>query len=416
MKVLHVTAHDNGGAGEAAYLVYKGLQEQGFDSKFLCMYNLSSKSDVCDTSNNSKISNFLFKVRHKLMSYLLNTSDKNYSFFDKGVYSINDSKELFRHLEGFEPDIIIFYWISTFINPKVIHEISQNSTIKTFWYLTDMAPLTGGCHYTWECEGYLNECGRCPALHSYDDNDLSRKIFQKKKHYLEESNVTLISPNSYVSQQVQRSGLFKTSKAEEVFYGVDSDFFHQGDKAKLRKRFNITMTKKVIFFGATNVDEKRKGVEYFIKAVNLLYDELKSRDTLICIAGNSNGLLGNIKLDVLDFGFVDYSMLRDLYVCSDLAVIPSIEDTGPIMSCEVMMTGTPLVAFDIGISGDLIDTQTGYIAEKGNYHQLAEGIMSIIGKSEAEYEQMTTACRARAVNICEKNKVISDLIKVLTIP
>ena len=68
MKVLHVTAHDNGGAGEAAYRVHEGLKKQRIESRFLSMYKLSKKMMSSILVKNSKLSNFLFKLRHKLES------------------------------------------------------------------------------------------------------------------------------------------------------------------------------------------------------------------------------------------------------------------------------------------------------------------------------------------------------------
>ena len=48
--------------------------------------------------------------------------------------------------------------------------------------------------------------------------------------------------------------------------------------------------------------------------------------------------------------------------------MPSIEDSGPIMSCEVLMTGTPLVTFDVGIAVDLVSCDTGYMATNKNHY------------------------------------------------
>ena len=90
---------------------------------------------------------------------------------------------------------------------------------------------------------------------------------------------------------------------------------------------------------------------------------------------------GNLKSDLLDlklpqkhFGRVDYTVLNKLYAAADVVVIPSIEDSGPLMTSEVLMTGTPVVAFDTGIASELISKEYGYLATIGDSVDLASGI------------------------------------------
>ncbi len=39
----------------------------------------------------------------------------------------------------------------------------RNKCNQFLLYMMDMAPMTGGCHYAWDCEKYKMKCGGCPA-------------------------------------------------------------------------------------------------------------------------------------------------------------------------------------------------------------------------------------------------------------
>ena len=48
-----------------------------------------------------------------------------------------------------------------------------------------MWPFTGGCHYTLECQKFINECSKCPLITSYYQNkDIIKSLFYKKKRIL----------------------------------------------------------------------------------------------------------------------------------------------------------------------------------------------------------------------------------------
>ena len=78
-------------------------------------------------------------------------------------------------IEDFDPD-------QKFLTFKNLFEINQKTKAPIALYMMDMATVTGGCHYAWDCKGYLNNCGSCPGIYSDDPNDISRKnlLFKKK--------------------------------------------------------------------------------------------------------------------------------------------------------------------------------------------------------------------------------------------
>jgi len=71
--------------------------------------------------------------------------------------------------------------------------------------MVDMAPFTGGCHYSYGCENFAFGCGKCPALNSSTENDLSRKTFLQKRDSIEELNITYVASSTPLLLQAQSS-------------------------------------------------------------------------------------------------------------------------------------------------------------------------------------------------------------------
>mgnify|MGYP002869292196 CR=1 FL=1 len=51
---------------------------------------------------------------------------------------------------------------------------------KVFWFMHDMFPITGGCHYSFECGRYVQNCGECPCLKHSGKYDFSYKQLKYK--------------------------------------------------------------------------------------------------------------------------------------------------------------------------------------------------------------------------------------------
>ena len=57
------------------------------------------------------------------------------------------------------------------------------------------------------------------------------------------------------------SALFKNKPIHKVLLSIDSSVFKPVDKVKLRTEMKINTDKKIIFFGAVGLTEKRKGMK-----------------------------------------------------------------------------------------------------------------------------------------------------------
>ena len=120
---------------------------------------------------------------------------------------------------------------------------------------------------SWDCKGYFNKCGYCPAYKSNFEHDQSRKNFIFKQHYIKKGNLIPIAGSEQHYQQLLKSSLFKDIPKYKIINSVDPKIYKPGNKNISREKLGLPLDKKIIFFGATFHTTRRKGLNELIKAL-----------------------------------------------------------------------------------------------------------------------------------------------------
>lgn len=388
MKILLLATEDFLGAGKAAVRVFQALKKGGHDVCFLVKNKITRREpgiiayhEIVSHITTDFVSKGLKKVKRYFISDEIK-NDPEYYFFGKNEFDLHfSSRRVFKKLP-FCPDIIVVTWVSDFINSKDLYQLHKLTGAKVFFYPTDMSLFTGGCHYAWECKGYISSCSNCPAILSKANKELAHKILTKKKHYINKINSGIIAPTEQLLKEISASKLFGHFPIHKVLLPIDSEIFNPSSRSTAKSHFNIDAQKKVIFFGASFSLERRKGIDIFLRVLKRLYHILQvheRKDVVILIAGNiaeQDALRKIIPFDICFTGYIlGDQMLSFAYQAADVFVCTSIQDSGPMMVNEAMMCGTPVVMHNIGVAHDLvIDGFSGYKIQIGDEQAFAEGI------------------------------------------
>jgi len=403
MNILLIHTYDYGGASKAVYRLHQNLKARGHNTELLVKHKTIADEDVVQLPGPSLLRRAIEIAERRVR---VPQTDPNFYFFNaREQRSYIPTNRLLEQV-SFAPDIIIANWISTFVNTRNLYELGNATKAPLLWYLMDMAPLTGGCHYAWDCDGYRNTCGRCPALYSTEARDISYRNFRQKLHYIRQTDLTVVTGTEWLTKQAKQSSLFAGKKIAKIMLGIDSDVFKPFDRKIVRAMLNLPLDSRIIFFGTAIVGEERKGVKYLLEALRFLSNSLPSTlraKTLLTTAGRDDG---SIIIDV-PFAHKSLGILNDdrllalAYQSADVFVCPSIEDSGPMMINEAIMCGTPVVSFEMGVAPDLVHTgQTGYRAKLKDSQDLARGIAEILTLSEDAYNKMSYNCRELGLKLC----------------
>jgi glycosyltransferase involved in cell wall biosynthesis len=401
-KILHISSPGYKSAGKLAFDIHEAFMRYGCESFMVCKdNNYGFKNSF---SYYGSIFHYYEKYKNRFLVYLKKLWGKKPDQDSKYGYHYTDHDTMqfqYRNIlkkTPFKPDIIILYALHEFINAKTIKRLEEESKAKIFWLFYDMGPMTGGCHYSWNCESYAKMCGTCPWLFSQEKYDSSYKNMLLKTKYLKDMDIITLICSEWLMRKVRISSLFSTKNIHKWMMPVDLTVFKPAqDKSSVKKELGLDPEKIYILFGSVNLENSRKGSEYVIKALGLLKNTVADlSDFEVIIPGyGGSGLKELIKFKIILPGFIyDRATLIKYYQAAHVAVVPSVEDTGPLMISEAMACGTPVVSFEMGSAYDLVYTGiTGYRAELKCAEDLSEGISSIINLSTEKYNEMSANCR-----------------------
>lgn len=291
-----------------------------------------------------------------------------------------------------EADIIHLHWINQgFISINGLKKIFESGK-PVVWTMHDMWPCTGICHYARNCNNYFTGCRNCPYLRFPGGKDLSSKIYGRKSEIYRRANLSFVTCSNWLRERAGHSSLIDGHTLLHIPNPIDTDFFKPYGNKDRKDDFSI-------LFGAAKITDKRKGIDYFIKACNIL--KVKAPDLrlkVVCYGQNSEVLSSLLPYPVESKGYVSGdAAIRDLYNSVDLFVTPSLEDNLPNTIMEAMACGVPCVGFDVGGIPEMIEHgKTGYIAEYKSSEDLAAGIGWILESSD--YQRLSEASRKKVLD------------------
>ena len=311
-------------------------------------------------------------------------------------------KEVIRSVP-YTPDLIMTYWTKFAFNQKLIFELSEIYGAPVLAMPMDLSLFTGGCHFNNLCNRYEMGCGNCPLFTMSKRNDITRRVWNTKNEYLTKTNISLLLCSSYIMDISHKSSLTRPLKKFMFYYSVDENKFFPGDQVKARQYFKIPKDSKIIFFGAANLNHPRKGMGLLISALEMLNGMEKHKydinKVFLLIAGN------RFEADVLPFpskhiGYLNTEdELAKAYRACDIFACPSIDDTGPLMINQAIMSGRPVVSFDMGVARDIvIQGRTGYMANLRDAEDFTKGLDALLSLSKAEWKRFSDECRKLAIN------------------
>ena len=333
-------------------------------------------------------------------SYFRATCVRKYEYRNQGLNNAGLGR-VCRLVKDLRPDAIISYFISNYLSFRDIHSIQQASGAPVIWFLMDMATLTGGCHYSWDCKGYEHGCGNCPALIARrGPNDHSARTARSKAHFLDRLQSVVVAGSSWLAAQARRSALFRERRIEVIPLAVSPDLFRPRERADIRKKLGLDPARPLIFFGARRASDPRKGMALLVEALGRLASS-GTGNTLpgLLIAGEAlaTDQLARLGYPVHMLGLVGPEDLADAYAAADLFVNPSVEDSGPMMVNEAVMSGTPVVSFATGVAIDLVKPgQTGELAGEPSAAALADAMARVLDWDEGHRANATRDARAFA--------------------
>ncbi|MCF8095486.1 MAG: glycosyltransferase family 4 protein [Desulfobacteraceae bacterium] len=402
MKILHIVAGEMaGGAARGAYWLHQGLLKSGVDSRILTNAKGTYGDRTVVSINGDKKGRLVAMIRQQAESGLQRLyRNRKRVIFSTGLFGYDFTRtNLYK-----QADIIHLHWIcGSMVNIRHLARVKKPMV----WTMRDMWPMTGGCHYTMECENYIYGCGKCPQLGSSRQKDLSRLVYWRKKKYLPR-NMKLVGISHWLSDCAKQSALFQGFDVRAIHNNVSTQEFFPVGKSTARQILGLPAERPVVLAGAQNMEDFYKGFDTYLQALKLL-----NSDTLLLFFGKlDQTATESLRHDYVSLGFLhDTVSLRLAYSAADVFVAPSRMDAFGKTLAESMACGTPVVCFDATGPKDIVDhKKDGYKAKPFEAEALARGINWVL--EDADTKLLSSNARQKVVSYFDSEVIASQYVSL----
>ncbi|MDD2798217.1 MAG: glycosyltransferase family 4 protein [Bacteroidales bacterium] len=413
MKILLInTSEQTGGAAVACKRLMRALQKSDVEVKMLVRDKSTDDADVI-AANSGKVAFWMNKFRfafERLVIYI----GKGLSLDNLFAVSIANTGIRISKLPAVkEADILHIHWINQgFLSLSEIKRLSKLGK-PIVWTMHDMWPATAICHHSRDCENYQRECKECYFLETRSENDLSNKVFYKKRRIWQQANIEFVTCSKWLERRTKLSVLINPKNVRAIPNPLDIDFYKPSDKAKARERFGLPVNKKLLLYGAANVTDKRKGIDYYVNGCKILaekYPDTNNEIELVFFGKSKENIDSLFPFPIHQIGYLtNNEAIRDLYCAVDLFVTPSLEENLPNTIMESLACGTPATGFYVGGIPEMIEhKQNGFLSIYKSAENLAEGIHWCLW--EADYKVLSSNARKKVEDCYSESYVAKEYV------
>ena len=376
LNVLHISESDvSGGAARTAYEIHGGLKSSGHVSRMLVGRKATHDTDIRKIKRNRA-----WRMLDRSAGTILDGLSLQYAFYPSSLAVARD--RWFR-----AADVVQLHNLhGSYFSFTALPTLSRRRPV--VWLLHDQWAMTGHVAYSFDCERWRTGCGSCPYLAEYPrlGRDTTAVMWRLKRAVYARSRLTLVVPSRWLLELVQASPLLAHFPARHIPNGIDTALFAPGPADAARHRLGLPLDRRIVFFAAADLEERRKGLHLLVAALRRLDDR-----PLLLIAGSGRA---PDEVETRSLGAVtDEEVLADAYRAADVFSVPTLAEVLGRTAQESIACGTPCISFDRGGVTEVVrHLETGYQAAFGDVEALARGLRTLLGDSEL-LARLSRRCR-----------------------
>lgn len=391
MNVTHLSTFDYEGAGLAALRCHRRMLDLGYKSTLYVQQNRYEQTGMITVPRPPGYNEILIRIMNfikpfvpeKLLTLRRKLVHKHWTFCtrDSRYFFQNNMESVER---GINPglvsmikatDVLFVHWVAGFVNSYDVRSVQEKTGCRVFYFAWDMAHLTGGCHFSWGCDGYMNDCVDCPAL--YDDTrDLASAQLKAKSINISSINATCVCDQDHAITKARKSSIPFASYIKFPIV-IEDEVFKPS-----RVSFKTNPADKRYLLGNASPRGIRKGFSSLCQTL-LFLDRLlddKKKVVLLCLDSEpfKDFRFRHVEFEEFTYKTTD-EQLAQVYQMADAFICTSVEDYGPTMLYEALLCGLPSVAFDEGVVDEVVESgKTGYVVAKYDVIGMAEKVYEVL--------------------------------------
>ena len=338
MKILHLATSLSGGAGIAARRICEAQRSQGMDSRIIggqtaSAYSLKPYEKVHEGNLKDNLESSITTVMQR---YALQNSSKLITSFSTNKFKIKNT------INDYE--LVHIHANYNFLNLSRILELSKRTA--TVVTLHDQRYFTGGCHYSFECNGYTGACENCPQVRSIFKFVPKMTLKKSIEAFGEMKNLEAIAPSEWIADLASKSRVLGNTKIWTVANPVPEVFKPLDNKNDESGFFKVG-------FVSQNLNNPYKGLDVLLQAISKIENKIQIELRLF---GRGIIPIEHLKSRVVFAQFEGEEEASKAYNSCDLIIVPSSQDNFPSVVTEALSCGVPVIGSDIGGISEVLNT------------------------------------------------------------
>ncbi len=250
----------NSSTGKIVYDLYKGVRDDGREAA------------VCYGRGPRIIEKNIYKFGIDMETYLHAGLSRITGY--NGRFSYLSTLRLMKFIDDYNPDIIHIHELHAyFVNIKMLINYIKQKAIPVIWTFHCEYMYTGKCGHAYECNGFRDKCGNCPAITEYPKSlflDKTSQMLKEKKDTLKNLDFSIVTPSRWLNNRVKLSFLKEVDNCV-IHNGINTKIFHEVDTSLLKQELGIS-DKKIILALAPDIMSDNKGGEWIRRLASTMTD------------------------------------------------------------------------------------------------------------------------------------------------
>lgn len=383
MNILTIMANDSalGGASRMAMALHHAYGQNGHETHVLAGKKTTDANDVSELKRP-----FWRKAAAHLFA-------NDFDFFD--------GDQILRSPQFRAADIVHCHNLDGwYFNLPVLPELSRRKPV--VWTLHDMWALTPHSAHTnsRELEHGLYRLSD-PTLYPSLPWDNHRHLARRKAAIYQTLDAHIVTPCKWLSECVAPTALGRL-QVSTIHNGIDMDVFVARDKQASKAELGLGNKRVALFVGYAARTNPFKGYEDFAW---LAQENTNDNAEFVCVGAETDGRDGPVRLFAAT---TEQSRMATFLSAADIVVMPSRHDLLPLVMIESLACGTPIIAYDVGGIGEVLDGMPGCtLVPPLDRAALKQAVDAALDRPNDEMARYATDVRKRVENEYSIDRIAS---------
>ena len=261
------------------------------------------------------------------------------------------------------------------------------------WTLHDMNPITGTCHYSLGCTGYISDCSACPAVRGAFQGSVSLSLQRKTMALRKLTNLTVVAPSQWLADRASESAALRDVPVHVIPNPIRPIFCAPLDNSAKASKYTFCVV-------AQNLVDPVKNVA---AAVGAFCDLRKTYPhiSLALVGNNGDAFLGE---GITALGSLAGEEMAQMLSHTSSLIVPSLAENSPLVIAEAAARGTSSIVNSVGGMPDMVAS-----LEAGNVFShradLYESMAHVAQRDDPTSPASRRALSARATSLFSPTSV-----------